>query len=58
MSEPSVLRIGGGLLLLRNHAIIDLRGRLLMRLQLVSDADAVRVFDALVFCGALEDGDG
>ncbi len=54
MSEPA-LRVGGGFMLLRNHAIVDYRGHLVMRLQLVNDAEAVRIFNAMIWCGVFNE---
>ena len=53
-ATADVLAFRGDLRLLRNHAVIDRRGWLVLRLQYVSDAEAVRLFRALVSCGALE----
>lgn len=50
-----VLAIRGGMYLLRNHAVVDGRGRLVLRFQYTSNREAVRVFLALCACGALED---
>jgi hypothetical protein len=59
MSEAArALRVTDRYVLWRNHAVTDHRGRLLLRLQFVGNAEAVRIFDALAWCGLFDAEEG